>query len=169
MSVASHRPWSGVVAGPLVAVALIAGSLTGCSGPAADLDRTAADQLQAQVLTVTKDVAANNPAGALKALDELAAKLDAAAADGKVSFKRHQSIRTALDAVRADLTAKQAAAAKAIRDAAAKKAAAEKAAADKAAADQAAADAAAAAAAAAAAQNAPVGKAKGKNKGKGDH
>ena len=133
------------VAGPLVAAALIAGSLSGCAGPAPDLESAAAQQLQSQVLAVTEAAATEDTAGALKLLDELAAKLDTAAADGQVSFKRHQSITAAIDAVRADLTAKQAAAAKAARDAAAaKQAAADKAAA----AAKAAADAKAAAAAA---------------------
>lgn len=171
----SPRRWQRTVAGPLITAALIAGSLSGCAGATPELDGDAAGQLQSQVLSVTKAAAAEDTAGALKQLDELVARLDAAAADGHVSFKRHQSIMTAINAVRADLTAKQAAAAKAARDAAAKKAAA-KAAADKAAADKAAADKAAAAAAAKAAAMvpapaapAPVEKAKPKKRGKGDH
>lgn len=171
---ATGKPrWNLAIAGPLLTAALIAGSLTGCGAPP-ELDGTAARQLQSQVLAVTEAAATNDSAGALKLLDELTARLDAAAADGQVSFKRHQSIKAAIDAVRADLTAKQAAADKAARDAAAAK----KAAADKAAAAATAAAAAAAAKAAAAAQAAaapapvapvPVVKSKPKGKGKGGH
>ncbi|KRE77283.1 hypothetical protein [Arthrobacter sp. Soil763] len=176
------RRWRRTLAGAALSAALAVGSLSACASPAPELDGAAAQQLQAQVLAVTRAAAANDTAGALKLLDELVPKLDAAAADGKVSFRRHQSIKTAIDAVRADLVAKAAAAAKAARDAAAKKAAADKAAADKAAAekaaadkaaadkaaaDQAAAQAAAAAAAAAAAKSEPAKKPKGKGKGGG--
>ena len=65
-------------------------------------------QLQSQVLAVTEAAAANDPAASLKHLDELVLKLDEAAARGEVSFKRHQSIRKSVDAVRADLNARQA-------------------------------------------------------------
>ena len=60
-----------------------------------------------QVLAVTEAAAANDPAASLKRLDELVLKLDEAAARGDVSFKRHQSIRKSVDAVRADLNARQ--------------------------------------------------------------
>lgn len=171
MNATSKRRWNLAVAGPLLTAALLAGSLSGC-GPAPELDGGAAGQLQSQVLAVTEAAATNDSAGALKLLDELTAKLDTAAAEGQVSFKRHQSIKAAIDAVRADLTAQQAAADKAARDAAAaKKAAADKAAAAaRAAAAAAAAKAAAAAAAAAPAPVAPApaaGKGKPKGKGKG--
>lgn len=109
----------------------------------------AAQQLQAKVLTVSQSAAGNDPAGALKTLDELVAQLDAAAAEGDVSFKRHQSIMKAIEAVRADLST-----AKAQAEAAA--AAAAQAAAAKAAADAAAAEAAKAAAVPAAEAPAPV-------------
>ncbi|SFU03640.1 mucin-associated surface protein [Arthrobacter sp. ov118] len=158
-----------------LAGALLAGSLAGCGSPAPDLDRDTASQLQSQVLAVSEAAAANDPAGCLKLLDELQASLDAAATSGQVSFKRHQGIKSSIDAVRADLAAQQAAA-EAAR-VAAEKAAAEKAKAQAAAAAAAKAAAAAAATAAAPAPAAPAvvapapapaaGKAKGKDKGKG--
>ena len=112
---------------------LLAGALAGCGSPAPELDRDAARQLQSQVLSVSQAAAANDPAGSLKLLDELLTRLDAAAASGEVSFKRHQSIKSAIDAVRADLAAQQAAAERAAAEqAAAAKAAAEKVAAEEA-------------------------------------
>ncbi|PVZ58884.1 mucin-associated surface protein [Arthrobacter sp. H-02-3] len=159
----SYRTPAGLLAG-----VLLAGALAGCGSPAPELDRDAAKQLQSQVLAVSEAAAANDPAGSLKLLDDLLTRLDAAAANGEVSFKRHQSIKSSIDAVRADLAAQQAAAERAAAD----KAAAEKAAADQAAAEQAAAAQAAAAAAqpapaAVAPAPGPAGKAKEKGKGKG--
>ena len=157
------------LASALLGAALVAASLGGCAA-APDLDRDAARQLQSKVLAVTGAAAANDLAASLKHLDEFVQELDEAAARGDVSFKRHQSIRKSVDAVRADLKARQAQA-EAARVAAEQKA---KAAADKAAADKAAADKAAAQAAAAAAAPppavvpAPANKGKSKGKGKGD-
>lgn len=144
------------LAGPLLTALLVAGSLAGCAGPAPELDGAAATQLQSQVLAVTEAAAAEDSPGALKALDDLMTRLDAAAADGKVSFKRHQSIKASVDAVRTDLNAKVARqqAAEAAKAAAAAQEAAAKAAADQ----------AAQAPAPAPAEN---GKAKGKGKGGG--
>ena len=166
-----------LLAGVLLASAL-GGALAGCGSPAPELGRDTARQLQSQVLAVSEAAAANDPAGSLKHLDELLTRLDSAAASGDVSFKRHQSIKSSIDAVRADLAAQQAAAEaarKAAEQAAAEQAAAEKAAADKVAADQAAAAQAAAAARAAPPAVAPApagngngtGKAKEKGKSKG--
>ena len=152
----SSRP---LLTGWLLGALLFTGALAGCA-PAPELDRGAAGQLQSAVLAVTEAAAANDPAASLKHLDELVLKLDEAAARGEVSFKRHQSIRKSVDAVRADLTARQAEAA---RVAAEQEAAAQAAAA-------AAAQAEAAAAAAAAAAQAPppaVAPAPPANKGKG--
>ena len=158
-----HRTPAGLLAGLLVA-----GALAGCGSPAPELGRDAARQLQSQVLAVSEAAAANDPAGSLKHLDELLTRLDAAAASGEVSFRRHQSIKASIDAVRAELAAQQAA------EAARK--AAEIASAEQAAAAQAAAQAAAAAPTAPAAV-APApgadgsgnsnGKSKEKGKGKG--
>ena len=123
-----------------LAAGLLSAALAGCSSATPDLEVDAAQKLQAKVLTVSQSAAGNDPAGALKSLDELVAELDAAAADGDVSFKRHQSITKAIEAVRADLTA-----AKAQAEAEAAARAAAKAAADAAAAEAAAAEAAKAA------------------------
>ena len=92
----------------LLAGLLVAGALAGCGSPAPELGRDAARQLQSQVLAVSEAAAANDPAGSLKHLDELLARLDAAAASGEVSSRRHQSIKSSIDAVRADLAAQQA-------------------------------------------------------------
>jgi septal ring factor EnvC (AmiA/AmiB activator) len=102
---------------------MLAAGLAGCAGAAPELESTASAQLQQRVLEITKSAAGSNPAAALKSLDRLTSELDAAAAAGQVSFKRHRSITAAIDSVRADLTAAQAAK-KAAADAAARAAAA---------------------------------------------
>ena len=163
------------VSASLLAGLLAAGALAGCGSPAPELGSGAARQLQSEVLAVSEAAAANDPEGSLKHLDELLTRLDAVAASGEVSFRRHQSIKSSIDAVRADLTAQQAAevARKAAEKAAADKAAADKAAAEQAAAAQAAAQVAAQVAAARTAPAAvapapaPAGKGKSKDKGKG--
>jgi hypothetical protein len=152
-----RRPVS-VLAGCLLTAGLLAGALAGCAASPPDLSSDAAKQLQSQVLAVTEAAAADDSAGALKLLDELVTKLNEAAARGEVSFKRHQSIRGSLEAVRADLTAKQAAveAARVAAEQEAARVAAEQEAAAQAAAAQAAAQAAEEAAARAAAEAAVV-------------
>lgn len=159
----------------LLAGLLAAGTLAGCGSPAPELGPSAARQLQSHVLAVSEAAAANDPAASLQHLDELLTRLDALAASGEVSFRRHQSIKSSIDAVRADLAAQQAAetARKAAEKAAAEKAAVEKAAAEQAAAAQAAAQAAAAARTAPAAVApapgpAPAKSATGKSKQKGN-
>lgn len=101
---------------------VLALGLTGCGGTAPELGADAAAQLQQRALVVTKAAAGSDPAAALTSLEQLASDLDAAAADGRVSFKRHQSITAAVDTVRADLktalAAKQAKAAEAAEAAA---------------------------------------------------
>ncbi|CAI3794403.1 mucin-associated surface protein [Pseudarthrobacter sp. MM222] len=137
---AGRRSPGRMPAAGLLAAAVLAAVLAGCSAPTAELGQDAAKQLQSQVLAVTEAAAANDVAGSLKLLDELVVKLDDAATRGEVSFKRHQSIRASAEAVRTDLAAQQAAAAaaaEAARVAAEKEAAAQAAA--KAAADAAAA------------------------------
>ncbi|MGP4034032.1 mucin-associated surface protein [Pseudarthrobacter sp. 1C304] len=162
-------------AGWLLGTAVLTAALAGCTAPP-DLDRDAARQLQSLVLSVTEAAAADDPATSLKHLDELKLQLDEAAARGEVSFKRHQSIQKSVDAVRADLSARQAEA-EAARVAAEQERAAQEAAAQAAAAAAAAAAQAEAAAAAAAAAPPPAvapappadsGRAKGKGKGKDD-
>ncbi len=154
-----RRAPGAVLAGFLFSAALLSGALAGCGAPAPELDRDAAAQLQSKVLSVTEAAAANDPATSLKLLDELTAELDGAAARGAVSFKRHQSVRSSIEAVRVELAAQQAARAAAEQEAAAQAAA------------KAAADAAAAApppvvtAPAPAPESPGKGKAKGKDKG----
>jgi hypothetical protein len=111
-----------------LAMGLLAFGLVACGGTAPELETAAASQLQQRVLAVTKAAAGNDPAKALKSLDQLSSELDAAAAAGQVSFKRHQSITVAIDSVRTGLTSAQTA--KKSAAAAAAKAADAKAAAD---------------------------------------
>ena len=153
----------------LLAGLLVAGALAGCGSPAPELGNSAARQLQTQVLAVSQAAAANDPAGSLKHLGELLTRLDAAAASGEVSFRRHQSIKASIDAVRADLVAQQAAEAarKAAETASTKQAATAQAAAQAAAAAQTARAAPAVVAPAPAPAPAPAGKGKSKGKGKG--
>jgi len=106
---------------------ILAAGLAGCASAAPELEADAAAKLQQRVLEVTRSAAGSNPTAALRSLDRLSTELDAAAAAGQVSFKRHQSIMAAISAVRADLAAAQSAktaAAKAAAEAAAKAAAA---------------------------------------------
>lgn len=111
-----------------LAIGLLSLGLAACGSTQPELETDAAAQLQQRVLAVTKAAAGNDPAKALKSLDQLSSELDAAAAAGQVSFKRHQSITVAIGSVRTGLTAAQAAkksAAAAAAKAAAAKAAAE--------------------------------------------
>ncbi|MGN7249995.1 mucin-associated surface protein [Arthrobacter sp. SAFR-014] len=105
---------------------MLAAGLASCAGAAPELETNAAAKLQQQVLEVTKSAAGSNPAAALKSLDRLTSELDAAAAAGQVSFKRHRSITAAINSVRADLITAVQAAKKGATDAAAKAAAAAK-------------------------------------------
>lgn len=161
----------------VLAGCLAVAALAGCAPSAPDLESRTAKELQAQVLAVSAAAAAADPDTGLRSLDALVGRLTGAAANGEVSFKRHQSIMKAVEAVRADLVAAKAA------KAAAAKAEAERAAAAKASAAR---EAAAKAAAEAAAQSAVVsqppaaapgpdagrqpageGRDKGSNRGKG--
>lgn len=111
------------VAAGLAAACLTVTAFSGCAAAPGDLDPQTGRELQARVLAVSTAAANADPAAGLRTLDELVDHLTRAAADGEVSFKRHQSIMKAVGAVRADLRAAMAA------SAAASKAAAEKAAA----------------------------------------
>ena len=111
------------VAAGLAAACLTVAAFSGCAAAPGDLDPQTGRELQARVLAVSTAAANADPAAGLRTLDELVDHLTRAAADGEVSFKRHQSIMKAVGAVRADLRAAMAA------SAAASKAAAEKAAA----------------------------------------
>lgn len=140
------------VAAGLAAACLTVAAFSGCAAAPGDLDPQTGRELQARVLAVSTAAANADPAAGLRTLDELVDHLTRAAADGEVSFKRHQSIMKAVGAVRADLRAAMAA------KAAASKAAAEKAAAaaEKVAAAEAEAEAAAAAAQETAVRPAPA-------------
>jgi hypothetical protein len=131
----------------LAAAGIAAAAAAGCSPVPPELDPAASLELQSRVLAVTSAAASGDPAAGLRSLDELVDHVTRAAADGEVSFKRHQSIMKAVETVRADLrsaaAAKAASAKAAAEKAATEKAAAAKAAAEKAAADKATADAAA--------------------------
>jgi hypothetical protein len=156
----------------------IAAALAGCAPSAPDLDSGTGKELQSQVLAVSRAAAAEDPAAGLRSLDGLVGRLTAAAANGEVSFKRHHSIMKAVEAVRADLLAAQAAKAAAAK-AEAERAAAAKASAAKEAAAKAAAEASAAQSAvvnqtpapapgpAVSTQPAGGGRDSGSNKGKG--
>lgn len=90
-----------VVAG----AALVLGLTTGCQATPPDITEEKAAQLQSQVLAITSAVADGGYAAALDALTALQTELDAAAADGSLSFARHQRIEAAMAAVRADIQA----------------------------------------------------------------
>lgn len=164
--------------GTMILAGCLAAALAGCAPSAPDLDSKTGKELQAQVLAVSAAAAAQDPDAGLRSLDELVGHLTGAAANGEVSFKRHQSIMKAVEAVRADLLAAQAAKTAAAR-AAAERATAAKAAAAREAAAKAAAESAAAApdVVTQAPATAPLpgggrqpggeSKAKGSNKGKG--
>lgn len=89
-----------LLAAPVVVVAL----LSGCAGPAADLDASTGRDLQSRVLVVANAAADGDTAGALAALDALEAQLAAAEAAGTVSATRAADIRAAIALVRADLS-----------------------------------------------------------------
>ena len=101
------------------AALLAAGLLSGCGTGGAGLQREAARQLQARVLEVTQASSQNDPAGALQALEGLAAELEAAQGEGRISEERRRSITTIATAIRADLNEALAAAEKAAADKAA--------------------------------------------------
>ena len=88
-----------------LAIGLLSLGLVACGGTAPELESDAAAKLQQRVLAVTKSAAGNDPAKGLNSLNQLSSELDAAAAAGHVSFKRHQSITAAIDSVRTGLTA----------------------------------------------------------------
>jgi hypothetical protein len=88
-----------LLAAPVVVVAL----LSGCAGPAADLDASTGRDLQSRVLVVANAAADGDTAGALAALDALEAQLAAAEAAGTVSATRAADIRAAIARVRVDL------------------------------------------------------------------
>jgi hypothetical protein len=88
-----------LLAAPVVLVAL----LSGCAGPATDLDAGTGRDLQSRVLVVANAAADGDTAGALAALDALEAQLAAAEVAGTVSATRAADIRAAIARVRVDL------------------------------------------------------------------
>jgi len=111
-----RSPWPARITAWTAAV-LAAGLLTGCGTRDASLQPGAARQLQARVLEVSEASSRNDPAAALKALENLEADLAAAQSKGQVSEERQRSITTIAAAVRADLSEAAAAAAKAAEEA----------------------------------------------------
>ena len=89
----------------LACTVIVLGLTTGCSAAAPDITDEKAEQFQSRVLAVTSAVADGGYAAALEALTALQAELDAAAADGSLSFARHQRIEAAMALVRADIQA----------------------------------------------------------------
>lgn len=83
-------------------VVVVALALSGCASTAALTD-TAASQLQQDVLAVTTAAKDGDVTGALAALDEASAELEAAYARGDVTEERHALITAAIAAVRAKL------------------------------------------------------------------
>lgn len=84
---------------PLILVAV----LTGCTSSSDGLDASTGQELQNSVLLVGNAAADGDTAGAIAALDGLAAQLTAAEAAGTVSAARAAEIRAAIDRVRSDL------------------------------------------------------------------
>jgi outer membrane biosynthesis protein TonB len=78
---------------------------TGCQASPPELSPDDAKTFQSRVLAVTTAVSDGGYAAALEALQALETELDAAAAEGSVTFARHQRIKAALSVVRADVQA----------------------------------------------------------------
>lgn len=89
----------------LAGASLVLGLATGCQASPPDISDETAAQFQSRVLAVSTAVADGGYAAALDALTALQAELDAAAADGSLSFARHQRIEAAMALVRADIQA----------------------------------------------------------------
>jgi outer membrane biosynthesis protein TonB len=85
--------------------ALVLSLTAGCQSTALDIAPAQTEAFQARILAVTTAVAGGGYAAALEELTALETDLDAAAADGSVSFARHQRIEAAMNAVRADVQA----------------------------------------------------------------
>jgi exonuclease VII small subunit len=92
----------------VVTAGLLAVSAAACAMPAPDLTADAAEQLQGRVLEVTRAAAGKDTSTALQSLERLVEELDTAASNGDVSFKKYQSIMSAVEVVRTDLAAAQA-------------------------------------------------------------
>ncbi len=95
--------------GLVLASSLVIG-VSGCQNAPPDISADRAQQFQSDVLSISTAVAAGSLAEALDEVESVEAELDAAAADGTISFSRHQRIDAALAAVKSDLQAAIAAA-----------------------------------------------------------
>ncbi|WP_426997479.1 hypothetical protein [Pseudarthrobacter sp. N5] len=87
------------------AAVLIAGILTGCANPQADLQPGAAEKLQERLQSLARSAADQDFPAARTALDLLASDVSTAAANGDIPAGRRQDIQNAIDLIRADLTA----------------------------------------------------------------
>jgi type IV secretory pathway VirB10-like protein len=87
----------------LTGAALVLSLTTACQATPPDLAADQAKTFQSRVLAITTSVADGGYAAALESLTALETELDAAAADGSITFSRHQRIEAALFAVRADI------------------------------------------------------------------
>ena len=87
------------------AVSLVTGALSGCALIPHVPDSPAALRMQASVSAVTQAAAADDPAGAIAALDALEVQLKQDTASGAISADRSARIQASIDLVRADLTA----------------------------------------------------------------
>ncbi|MET1053502.1 MAG: hypothetical protein ABWX65_12765 [Mycetocola sp.] len=88
-----------------LATALVIGLTSGCQAGTPDLGAAQAEAFQSRVLAVSTSVADGDYTTALQELTDLETELNAAAADGSVTFARHERIEAALVAVRADIQA----------------------------------------------------------------
>jgi hypothetical protein len=86
----------------LVAVSLM---LAGCADTGTDISSAASQDLQNAVVLVAETAAAGDTAGAVAALDAVQTRLDEGQADNSITAERGASIQSAIDLVRADLTA----------------------------------------------------------------
>ena len=87
----------------ITGAALVLGLTAGCQAAPPDITPNQASAFQSQVLAITTAVADGSYAAALDALTTLETELDAAAAEGEISFARHQRVEAALAVVRADV------------------------------------------------------------------
>ena len=81
----------------IASAVLVVGLTAGCQTDAPDLGAEQAKAFQARVLTVSTSIADGGYAAALEELTALETELDAAAADGTVSFSRHSRIEFGLE------------------------------------------------------------------------
>lgn len=91
------------VAAAIAVAAIVVTGFVGFRAP--DSDEVTLRGFQIRVLSITQAAADNRMDGALAALQALELDLDSAARDGRISAPRLLGIETALEAVRADISA----------------------------------------------------------------